>query len=151
MIDEGALTKENVSLQTIRQWLADNPERAAEVMQLNPSYVFFRKLENVDGPLGAQGVSLTPEYSLAVDRMLYPYGMPVLLEAEDPLRPSMRKFRRLMVAQDTGGAIKGPVRGDVFWGAGKLAERKAGNMKSKGRMWVFLPRSIKVPGSLLQN
>ncbi len=148
LIERGVLTRENVSLQTIRAWLNENPQEASAVMQMNPSYVFFRILEDVDGPLGAQGVSLTPEYSLAVDRTLYAYGMPVLIEAEDPLRPATRKFRRLMVAQDTGGAIRGPVRGDVFWGAGERAERKAGQMKSRGRMWVFLPKTLNVPNRM---
>jgi membrane-bound lytic murein transglycosylase A len=143
LIKREILTKENVSLQTIRAWLEANPEQAVEVMQLNPSYIFFHKVEG-DGPLGAQGVALTPETSLAVDRRLIPYGTPVWLDAEDPLQPDAR-FRKLMVAQDTGGAIRGAVRGDVFWGSGDMAAEKAGRMKSKGGYWIFLPQTIEIP------
>lgn len=143
LIKRDILTKENVSLQTIRAWLEANPEQAVEVMQLNPSYIFFHHVKG-DGPLGAQGVALTPEVSLAVDRRLIPYGTPVWLDAEDPLESTAR-FRKLMVAQDTGGAIRGAVRGDVFWGAGDRAAEKAGRMKSKGGYWMFLPKTIEIP------
>lgn len=98
---------------SIRAWLAAHPAEAGRLMNENPSYVFFRELKG-DGPLGAQGVALTPGRSLAVDPSFVPYGVPVWLDAEDPLSRSAR-VRRLMVAQDTGGAIRGPVRGDVFW------------------------------------
>lgn len=145
LIDRGILTKENVSLQTIRAWLDENPDQANDVLHLNPSYIFFNELKG-DGPLGAQGVALTPEVSLAVDRRLYPYGMPVLLQADMPL--SDQKINRMMVAQDTGGAIRGAVRGDVFWGAGDDAALKAGHMKSDGKFWVFLPKTIKLPAEM---
>lgn len=143
LIDRGILTRENVSLQSIRGWMEDNPDQATALMQMNPSYIFFHLIEG-DGPLGAQGVALTPEVSLAVDRRLFPYGMPVWLDAEDPLQPDTR-LQELMVAQDTGGAIRGAVRGDVFWGAGEMAAEKAGQMKSRGGYWVFLPKSIDIP------
>lgn len=145
LVARGALTKDQVSMQTIRAWLDANPTQALALMQTNPSYVFFRQLEG-EGPVGAQGVALTPGRSLAVDRSFVPYGMPLWLEAEDPLNSST-SIRRLMVAQDTGGAIRGPVRGDVFWGHGKDAETRAGLMKSKGRYWLLLPRSVAVPVS----
>lgn len=145
LIEEGELTRETVSLQSIRQWLYDNPGEAARVKNANPSYVFFREIEG-DGPIGAQGVALTPGRSLAVDRSLLPLGAPVWLEAEDPLTPG-ETIRRLMVAQDTGGAIRGPVRGDVFWGAGAEAEARAGVMASTGRYWFLLPRTLVTPGS----
>lgn len=143
LIKRGDLDKENVSLQSIRAWLDQNPDQAAEFMQLNPSYIFFRKLEG-DGPLGAQGVALTPMASLAVDRRVYPYGMPLLLQADAPMAGAA-PLNRVMVAQDTGGAIRGAVRGDVFWGAGEQAALMAGHMKSQGRFWVFLPKTVEVP------
>lgn len=143
LINSGALTKENVSMQAIRKWLGDNPDKAEEVMNINASYIFFRVLDvKGDGPLGAEGVSLTPERSLAVDRKKIPYGIPVWLEAEHP--DGLHKIERLMVAQDTGGAITGTVRGDFFWGAGETSAHNAGIMKSKGKEWLLLPKEITV-------
>ena len=139
LIARGALTRDNVSMQSIRAWLAANPKEAAGVMNLNPSYVFFRQLEG-DGPLGSEGVVLTPGRSLAVDRAFLAMGLPVWLDAEDPLDPA-RRLRRLVVTQDTGGAIRGPVRGDVFWGHGPEAAERAGRMRSQGRYWILLPRA----------
>lgn len=140
LVAEGALDRESVSLQSIRGWLQANPDRAAEIMARNPSYIFFRELTDA-GPLGAMGVALTPGHSLAIDRRFMPLGAPVWLDAEDPLDAS-RRLRRLMVAQDTGGAIRGPVRGDVFWGPGTEAEERAGRMKSRGRYWLLLPMTV---------
>ncbi|MEX2642439.1 MAG: MltA domain-containing protein [Acetobacterales bacterium] len=140
LVAQGALDKDDVSLQTIRAWLRANPEEGRSVMAGNPSFIFFRKLEG-DGPVGALGVPLTPGHSLAVDRTFMPLGAPVWLDANDPLDPQVR-LRRLMVAQDTGGAIRGPVRGDVFWGAGDDAEERAGRMKSSGRYWLLLPKAV---------
>ena len=139
LVARGVMPKEQVSMQSIRAWLAANPGEAAALMDKNPSYVFFRVLEG-EGPVGAQGVALTPGRSLAVDRSFVPYGVPLWLDAEDPLDPKAR-LSRLMVAQDTGGAIRGPVRGDVFWGHGADAEARAGVMKSRGRYWVLVPRA----------
>jgi membrane-bound lytic murein transglycosylase A len=138
LIARGALTRENVSMQSIRAWLAANPAEAADVMNLNPSYVFFRTL-NGDGPLGSEGVVLTPGRSLAVDRAFLSMSLPIWLDAEDPLDPASR-LQRLVVAQDTGGAIRGPMRGDVFWGHGADAAERAGRMRSAGRYWILLPR-----------
>jgi membrane-bound lytic murein transglycosylase A len=138
LIARGALTRENVSMQSIRAWLAAHPDEAPGVMNLNPSYVFFRALDG-DGPLGSEGVVLTPGRSLAVDRAFMAMGLPIWLDAEDPLDPAQR-VQRLMVAQDTGGAIRGVVRGDVFWGHGPDAAERAGRMRSRGRYWVLLPR-----------
>lgn len=138
LIERGALTKDNVSLQTIKAWLQANPDQANEVMNTNASYVFFKELEN-DGPVGGQGVPLTPIRSLAVDHTLIPYGVPVWLDIEYPEK-GYKNIQRLVIAQDTGGAIRGPVRGDFFWGYGSFAEDKAGKMKSKGRYWVLLPK-----------
>ncbi len=137
LIARGAMTKEDVSMQAIRDWLAANPDQADEVMNVNKSYVFFTEISG-EGPLGGENVALTPLRSLAIDRSIFPYGLPFWLEAEHPVEKSM--IRRLMVGQDTGGAIRGAVRGDVFWGHGEEAERMAGPMKSKGRYWVLLPK-----------
>lgn len=139
LVARGALTREEVSMQTIRAWLDANPAEVREMLWANPSYVFFRPLEG-EGPIGGQGVPLTPGRSIAVDRSWVAYGTPLWLDAEDPLDGTAR-LRRLMVAQDTGGAIRGPVRGDFFWGHGADAELRAGKMKSKGRYWLLIPRT----------
>ena len=144
LIRRGAIARERISLQTIRDWLKRNPDQAAEVMAVNRSYVFFHVLEGV-GPVGAQGVVLTPGRSLAVDRRYLPLGAPLWLEARAPApQPESpdRPLHRLMVAQDTGGAIRGPVRGDVFWGHGPDAEAVAGRMKHQGRYYLLLPRAL---------
>ncbi|HEX6977888.1 MAG TPA: MltA domain-containing protein, partial [Alphaproteobacteria bacterium] len=139
LIDRGAIPKDKVSMQSIRAWLAANPDEAERIMWLNASYVFFRELEG-EGPLGAQGVPLTPGRSLAVDRRHIPLGAPIWLDTTLPTEGTP-PFRRLMVAQDTGGAIRGPLRGDVFWGHGSDAAERAGRMRSTGRMWILLPRA----------
>lgn len=145
LIKRGELKKENVSMQSIRKWLEENPDKAEEVMNLNQSYVFFNKLEG-DGPLGAEGVALTPGRSLAVDRKKLPYGAPVFVDAAAP--EGEGRIQKLMVAQDTGGAIRGAVRGDYFWGAGEDAAHNAGIMKSAGQSYVLLPKAVKVPEKL---
>jgi membrane-bound lytic murein transglycosylase A len=134
LVERGALTKDDVSLQTIRAWIEAHPVEGRALMDDNPSYVFFRVLKG-DGPIGSEGVVLTPGRSLAVDRRFVPLGVPVFLDAGDGLR-------RLMVAQDTGGAIRGPVRGDVFWGTGAKAEALAGPMKARGEYYLLLPKSL---------
>ena len=138
LIKRGHLTKENVSMQAIREWLEANPDEADEIMNTNESYVFFQ--ENDQGATGGEGVELTRGRSLAIDRSIIPYGMPVWLEFESPLAEQPGIVHRLMMTQDTGGAIRGPVRGDVYWGYGDLAEQIAGPMKSKGRYWFLLPK-----------
>lgn len=140
LIAEGEVPKEKMSLQAIRDWLARHPERRREVMDKNPSYVFFRPLTG-DGPVGSAGVALTPGRSLAVDRRHLPMGAPVWVDIAYPTDAGPQ-LRRLMVMQDTGGAIRGPVRGDVFWGAGKPAEALAGPMAAKGRYWLLLPAGL---------
>lgn len=139
LIKRGHLTKETVSLQSIRAWLENNPDQADEIMNTNKSYVFFRKLEG-PGPIGAQNVALTAGRSLAIDRSLIPFGLPVFLSAEAP-KDEEEPVKRLLIAQDTGGAIRGAVRGDVFWGYGQRAEDLAGHMKSKGKYWLLLPKT----------
>lgn len=138
LIKRGALTKDTVSMQSIREWLEHNPDQADEVMNTNQSYVFFTA-KSEPGAIGGEGVVLTPERSLAIDHTLLPYGLPVWVSAQAPME-SETDINRLMVAQDTGGAIRGAVRGDVFWGHGKRAEHMAGPMKSRGQYWVLLPR-----------
>lgn len=138
LIKRGVLTRDTVSLEAIRGWLQTHPDEAAELMNLNPSYVFFQELKTQQ-PLGGEGVPLTPGRSLAVDSSKVPYGIPVYLMADAPTDDG-EKLQRLMVAQDTGGAIRGAVRGDVFFGYGDEAEYAAGHMKSKGRYWLLLPK-----------
>lgn len=138
LVKRGALKKEDVSLQSIRQWMEGHPQEAVALMQMNKSYVFFRKLDG-EGPLGGEGLALSPGRSLAIDRSLLPYGVPIWLDAQNPAQDG--RIQRLMVAQDTGGAIRGAVRGDVFWGFGDQAEHMAGLMKSKGRYWLLLPKA----------
>jgi membrane-bound lytic murein transglycosylase A len=143
LLERGVLTRDNVSMQAIRAWIKANPEAGAALMQENPSYVFFREITG-DGPLGAQGVALTAQRSLAVDRDFVPLGVPVWLDAGD----GTDKLQRLMIAQDTGGAIRGPVRGDVFWGFGAEAEARAGTMKAAGEYYLLLPKTVTpVPSS----
>ena len=139
LVTRGILTPENVSLQTIRAWLEANPGQAQALMNKNRSYVFFRLIQGA-GPIGAQGVPLTPDHSLAVDRRFIPLGAPLWLDTTNPLSPGA-PLRRLVIAQDTGGAIKGVVRGDLFWGAGERAREGAGKMKQRGRYYILLPRS----------
>jgi len=145
LIEIGALSRDQVSMQTIRAWLEANPAAARKIMDRNRSYVFFeeqRILDEDEGPLGAQGVPLTAGRSLAVDLRFLPLGAPVWLETTAPFPEGEGPLRRLMIAQDTGGAIDGVVRGDVFWGAGDRAEAIAGRMKSQGRYDLLLPRAL---------
>lgn len=145
LIRRGIFPRESVSLQTIRAWLREHPDEARRLMEKNPSYIFFREIGG-EGPLGAQGVVLTPLRSLAVDRRFIPLGIPLWVDTTAPgTKPGggfTLPLRRLFVAQDTGGAIQGPVRGDVFWGRGPEAEEKAGRMKQEGEYYLLLPRSL---------
>ena len=134
-------------MQSIRRWLEEHPDEARELMHANPSYVFFRRLGG-RAPLGSQGVELTPGRSLAVDTRFHALGVPLFLDTTRPAGGEGQPeapLRRLMVAQDTGGAIRGPVRGDVFWGPGAEAEAVAGRMRQQGRLWVLLPRGVVPP------
>jgi membrane-bound lytic murein transglycosylase A len=143
LVERGALKKEEVSLQSIRAWLLAHPLEAPQVLARNRSYVFFEEQKG-EGPLGAEGVVLTPGRSLAVDLKYLQLGVPVWLDGRAPAVAENgpdRPLRRLLVAQDTGGAITGPVRGDVFWGHGEAAAAVAGRMKHPGRVWLLLPRS----------
>ncbi|SOD92298.1 murein transglycosylase A [Caenispirillum bisanense] len=135
--DAGVLAPGQGSMQDIRAWLKANPQVADDYMRQNPRYIFFRKIDG-NGPIGAQGVALTPARSMAVDTRFVPLGAPLWLDAVDP---DGRPLQRLMVAQDVGSAIKGQVRGDFFWGTGEAALAQAGRMKSPGRYYVLLPRA----------
>lgn len=148
LIAQGQLTKENVSLKTILAWLRANPQKAASLRATNPSYVFFKE-QPTAAAIGAANVPLTPEGSVAVDPRFVPYGVPVFVNAAYPsvaptnaALPNPQFLQKLLVAQDTGGAIRGPVRGDVFWGAGERAEDYAGHMKSAGTWWLLLPKNL---------
>jgi len=142
LIDRGIMTRDTASMQAIRAYLESHPEEIEPVINQNKSFVFFRKLENT-AALGAQGVPLTAGYSLAVDRKWIPLGTPLWLNTTRPnqhVQDTQKPLQRLMIAQDTGGAIRGTVRGDVFWGAGKNATYIAGNMKNEGHYWLLLPK-----------
>ena len=136
-------------MQALRAWLKANPAEGAALMRQNPSYVFFRELgpeaATAPGPLGAMGAALTPKRSLAVDRSVWPLGLPIWIDASEPAAMAGlpdRPLRRLMLAQDTGGAIRGVVRGDVFYGHGPEAAEVSGRMKNPARFWVLLPRAV---------
>jgi membrane-bound lytic murein transglycosylase A len=139
LIERGALTRKEVSLQTIRSWLKAHPLEAQSLMNKNKSFIFFKVIKG-SGPLGAQAVPLTPGHSLAVDPKFVPLGVPIWLVTSNPLNPG-EPLRRLVIAQDTGSAIKGAVRADLFWGAGRRARLGAGRMKERGYLYIFLPRS----------
>lgn len=138
LIERGELTAGEASLYGLREWGRKNPEKLTAVLNENPSYVFFRRLpDTLSGPLGALGVPLTECRSIAVDPRHIPLGAPVFLSTTWPL--SDRPLNRLMMAQDTGGAIRGAVRVDYFWGLGDEAGSRALRMKQKGKKWVLLP------------
>ena len=166
LVARGALRLEEVSMQSIRAWLAAHPAEARAVMAKNASYVFFRQLDE-PGPVGTLGVVLTPGRSLAVDGRFLPLGAPVWVDttlpatdtappdpaASPPLAtpppapppPTGPPLRRLFVAQDTGGAIRGPVRADLFWGPGREAAEIAGRMRQEGRLWLLVLRGSAPP------
>jgi len=138
LVDRGELKLEDASMQGIQAWARANPGRLDELLNSNPSYVFFREAPNGNGgPVGALGVPLTAGRSIAVDPRSVPLGAPVFLATTRP--NSTKPLNRLMLAQDTGSAITGAVRADFFWGFGKEAGEQAGRMKQSGRMWVLLP------------
>jgi membrane-bound lytic murein transglycosylase A len=147
LIDRGVLTKETNSMQAIRTWMKNNQSEARKLMWHNKSFVFFRKIEVDDaslGALGAQQVNLTPGRSLAVDRSIWMFGTPVWIDTVLPPEApqGIHPMKRLMIAQDTGSAIKGAARGDIYWGWGSEAEQIAGHMKSPAGMVVLLPKSV---------
>lgn len=144
LIERGELTLEKASMDGIKEWARQNPEKLPELLNSNPSYVFFRELPGgLPGPLGALGVPITAERSVAIDPKHVPLGAPLFLATTFP--NSTKPLKRMMIAQDTGGAIKGGVRADFYWGAGYEAGRQAGAMKQQGRIWVLLPKEMQLP------
>jgi len=141
LVERGELKLEEASMQGIQAWARANPARLEGLLNTNPSYVFFREVPNgPDGPIGALGVPLTAERSIAVDPRSISLGAPVFLATT---RPNTNvAMNRLVMAQDTGGAIKGAVRADFFWGFGKDAGEQAGRMKQSGRLWILLPAEL---------
>lgn len=144
LVERGEIERGAMSMQAIRDWMQRNPDRARELMWENSSFVFFRQVVLKDlalGPPGAQQVELTPWRSLAVDRTIWAFGTPLWIETQLPSTHGQGgpPFRRLMIAQDTGSAIKGAIRGDIFFGFGDEAARLAGHMKSEGRVIALLP------------
>ncbi len=146
LIDRKIVTKEEMSMERIRQWMTANPDEGKELRRLNKSYVFFREtgLADNEEAVGAQGVSLTPLRSIAVDRNLHVYGTPFFIQSELPIETDQptTKFRRLMIAQDTGGAIVGPARADIYYGAGDEAGLISGRFKHPGQFVMLFPNSI---------
>jgi membrane-bound lytic murein transglycosylase A len=139
MLAEGTIPKAQFSEKTVRAWMRDNPEKAAVLRRKNPLYVFFQELRG-DGPVGYQGAVLTAERSLAVDHSYIPLGAPLWLEAKDKYRPVA--VNRLVVAQDIGDGITGPLRGDFYWGSGREAATRGSDFYANGRYWVLLPRTV---------
>jgi len=142
LIKKGILTRHNASKQGIKRYLEHQPNNANNLLHQNKSFVFFRNLKQSIA-LGAQGMGLTPGYSLAVDKKWVPLGAPLWLNTKIPDKKNNnddKKFQRLMIAQDTGGAIKGLMRGDIYWGSGKKATYLGEHMKNEGHYWLFLPK-----------
>ena len=144
LVERGELKLEQASMQGIQAWARANPDKLEGVLNANPSYVFFREVpgkgKSDEGQQGALGVPLTAERSIAVDARHVALGAPVFLATTQP--NSSVPLRRLMLAQDTGGAIRGVVRADFFWGFGSDAGARAGRMKQQGQMWVLLPPGV---------
>ncbi|QJR13689.1 murein transglycosylase A [Usitatibacter palustris] len=145
LIQRGELSADKASMQGIKDWARRNPKKVQDYLNANPSYVFFRELpKDLVGPIGSLGVPLTGERSIAVDPRVIPLGVPVFLATTFPNSP--QPLNRLMVAQDTGGAIAGGVRADFYWGFGDAAGNQAGKMRQAGRMWVLYPKGYAPPG-----
>ena len=146
LIERNIIPKDQMSMQKIREWMEENPNEADELRRQNKSYVFFREvqLSDKDEAVGAQGVPLTPGRSIAVDKALHVYGTPFFIEGELPIRSALSKtpFRRLMIAQDTGSAIVGPARADLYFGAGLEAGKVAGRLRHNARFVILVPKSL---------
>lgn len=146
LIDSGLFPAERMSLDALKQWLRENPERMRDVLWQNNSYVFFRELTAAEaqGPLGVLQIPLTPGRSLAVDTRFHAIGMPIYVVAPDlkHMSDDNKPFRRLMIAQDVGSAIRGEERGDIYAGSGEEAGKRAGITKHRGNFFVLLPREV---------
>jgi membrane-bound lytic murein transglycosylase A len=141
LINNHILKRANASVTAIKQYFAKHPGQMRRYVGLNPSYVFFSRYKKADFK-GAQNVVLTPKYSLAVDRRFIPLGIPLFLKTKYPVNTAgeTEKLSRLMIAQDTGGAIRGPIRGDIYWGTGHKAMQIASLMSHEGDYWFLLPK-----------
>ena len=137
VLAERGVPKDDISMPFLRKWIGEHGAEGTALMDANPAYVFFKTLQG-DGPLGAEGVALTPGRSAAVDRSFLSLGLPLWIDTSDPVEPAGRT-QRLFVAQDTGGAIRGPVRADLFFGYGAEAADHAGVLKGRGSLWLLLP------------
>ena len=148
LIKKGILTKDNASKSVIKRYLEKQPKKASTLLHKNESFVFFENLKQSIA-LGAQGMALTPGYSLAIDKKWIPLGAPLWLATTipDEQNEKDKQFKRLMIAQDTGGAINGLMRGDIYWGSGKKATFLGENMKNEGRYWLLLPKHTFKPFS----
>lgn len=151
LIDRGIITKEDMSMDRIRDWMVANPEEGKELRRKNRSFVFFREtdLRDHEECIGAQGIPLTPGRSLAVDKKIHTYGTPIWIDAELPIESEKpeTKFQRLLVAQDTGSAIIGPARADIYFGTGDKIGSIAGRIKQFGQFVMLVPRSVELKGS----
>jgi len=148
LLDRGAITPGEATLPGLKAWARAHPDEVAPLLDENPSYVFFREVEPdpaalIDGPIGTLGVPLAAERTIAVDARSIPLGAPVFVATSWPLAD--RSLRRLVLAQDTGGAIRGPLRVDFFWGFGDDAGREAGRMKQQGQLWLLWPKGAALP------
>jgi membrane-bound lytic murein transglycosylase A len=144
LVERGEMTLDQASMQNIKAWAAANPHKLQDALNANPSYIFFRELRGEEeGPIGALNAPLSPGLSLADDRLCVPLGAPVYLATTYPL--SEERLERLMAAQDVGGAIRGVVRADFFWGSGPEAGSLAGRMRQQGSMWLLWPRGEPLP------
>ena len=143
LVERREMTLDQASMQGIKAWAAANPAKLREALDSNPSYVFFRETVESGGPIGTLGVPLTAGHSIAVDPRHIPLGAPVFLATTWPL--STQPMERLVAAQDTGGAIRGAVRADFYWGSGSDAGALAGRMRQQGRMWILWPRGEGIP------
>ncbi|MEM7290002.1 MAG: MltA domain-containing protein [Pseudomonadota bacterium] len=145
LVSRGVFTVENANMKNLREWLESDEERALELLHRNRSYIFFAEVKGHDpdfGPVAAAGVQLTPGRSLAVDRTVHAYGTPIWLNTLEPLPFDTKPFRRLMIAQDTGSAIVGPQRGDIFIGSGAEAGQVAGAVRHKTDFVVLAPKPV---------
>jgi membrane-bound lytic murein transglycosylase A len=144
LINQGELERHRVSMQSIKYWAKKNKRKLQRFLNSNPSTVFFRELpQGLPGPIGALGVPISSERSVAIDRRFIPLGAPIFLSTTEP--NSNDTLEKLMIAQDTGGAINGGVRADFYWGQGKNAGAKAGRMMQSGKIWVMLPKNFSFP------
>ena len=144
LVKTGEMEVEGVSMQSIRQWFEDNPDKIYDILHEDDSYVFFT-ITGEGGPFGSSAATLTPEHSLAVDPKFVPMGLPLYIDGDIPTLENTDQteaFQNILIAQDTGGAIKGALRADIFWGRGKRAEFLAGHMNNEARFYLLVPKGV---------